>query len=158
MTVKTVTAAIILKRNTVLITRRGPGEKLAGFWEFPGGKIEEGETPQECLERELLEELGVSSTATEIIAESEYLYAHGAIRLLAILTTLRETRFTLKVHDQYSWAPLGTLLQYKLAPADIPIATMLVEKKNELFAGFRRSAAVNSFHLDSDRTVKGDET
>lgn len=53
---KEVTAAIILKDNKVLIAQRAPGDKLAGKWEFPGGKIEPGETSQECLKREIREE------------------------------------------------------------------------------------------------------
>lgn len=128
MGIKSVAAAIAIKGDTVLITRRGPGETLSGYWEFPGGKLEEGETPQECIERELWEELGVTSKADQIIAENEYRYDHGAIRLLAILTTLEETNFTLKVHDKSAWVPLNSLLQYKLAPADIPIAQFLLGK------------------------------
>lgn len=56
---KIVTAAIIFKNNRVLLTRRKSSQKLEGYWEFPGGKIEGNETPQECMERELFEELGV---------------------------------------------------------------------------------------------------
>ncbi len=67
---KIVTAAIIFHNNTVLLTRRNNGQKLEGYWEFPGGKIEQGETPQICLERELYEELGVEATAGKIIGES----------------------------------------------------------------------------------------
>ncbi|MHB1654171.1 MAG: (deoxy)nucleoside triphosphate pyrophosphohydrolase [Desulfitobacteriaceae bacterium] len=52
-------AAIILKDNKILIAQRAPGENLAGKWEFPGGKIEPGETPQECLKREISEEFDV---------------------------------------------------------------------------------------------------
>ena len=51
---KEVTAAIILKDNEILIAQRAPGENLEGKWEFPGGKIESGETPQECLKREMV--------------------------------------------------------------------------------------------------------
>jgi 8-oxo-dGTP diphosphatase len=54
---KLVTAAIIRDGENILVVRRGPREKLAGFWEFPGGKVEHPETLQECLERELFEEL-----------------------------------------------------------------------------------------------------
>lgn len=128
---KLVTAAIIYKGNTVLITRRGSKEKLAGYWEFPGGKIEEGETPQECLQRELFEELGVRAKADKIIAESEYHYEHGSFRLLAMLTSIEEDTFSLKVHDKVEWVPLQYLLQYKLAPADIPIARVIMERNGE---------------------------
>ncbi len=122
---KLVAAAIIIKNKCVLLTRRKPGERLAGYWEFPGGKLEERETPQKCLERELLEELGIKARAGEIIAESEYHYDHGAFKLLALLTTIEEKNLTLKVHDRAEWVPLHSLLNYKLAAADIPIAKII---------------------------------
>jgi 8-oxo-dGTP diphosphatase len=129
--IKSVTAAIIIKGDSILITRRGPGEKLSGYWEFPGGKIEEGESPQECLERELYEELGVTSKAGKIVAESSYIYEHGAFRIIAILSTIKKDNFTLKSHDKAEWISIDSLLNYKLAPADIPIAKIVMEKKNE---------------------------
>lgn len=66
-TARQVAAAIIYRDGNILITRRAPGEKLAGMWEFPGGKFEPGETPQSCIIRELREELGVESDAGEIL-------------------------------------------------------------------------------------------
>ena len=60
---KRVSAALIEQRGEFLIARRSVQDTLGGFWEFPSGKVEKGETPQECLEREILEELGVESTA-----------------------------------------------------------------------------------------------
>ncbi len=124
---KLVAAAIIIKDKFVLLARRKPGEKLAGYWEFPGGKLEEGETPQKCIERELLEELGIKAKAGKIIAESEYHYDHGAFRLLAILTTIEEEKsLTLKVHDQAEWVLLPNLLKYNLAAADIAIAKIIM--------------------------------
>ena len=59
MNFKIVTAAIVLQDNKVLLTRRALGQSLEGYWEFPGGKVEEGESLQECLKREIFEELGV---------------------------------------------------------------------------------------------------
>ena len=71
-----VTAAIVIEGDKVFLGRRGPNVPLNGCWEFPGGKIEYWETPQECLERELFEELGVASKAGEV---------HNA-RLLTVTT------------------------------------------------------------------------
>ncbi len=124
---KKVTAAIIFKNNCVLLARRGTGQTLEGYWEFPGGKIENNETPQECLERELSEELGVMATAGKIIAESVYKYDHGAIKLLAIETEIESESFTLSVHDKIEWVQQDNLIDYKLAPADIPIAKTIIE-------------------------------
>lgn len=124
---KTVTAAIIFQNNQVLLTRRKSGQKLEGYWEFPGGKTEKDETPQKCLERELFEELGVEATAGNIIAESIYEYDHGAIKLLGIETKLKKHNFTLSVHDAMEWVLVQNLTSYKLAPADIPIAKTIME-------------------------------
>jgi len=78
---QTVAAAIIIRDRCVLLTRRGPDEKLAGYWEFPGGKVEDGESLDACLERELQEELGVQSCAGDVLMECKYHYEHGVISL-----------------------------------------------------------------------------
>lgn len=124
---KTVTAAIIQDNNRILLTRRKEGQKLSGYWEFPGGKIENGETPQQCLERELYEELGVRSKASTIIAESIYEYDHGTIKLLGIKTVLEDDKMILAVHDKAEWVLLSDITNYQLAPADIPIANKIKE-------------------------------
>ena len=124
---KTVTAAIIVSDGRVLIARRGPNEKLAGWWEFPGGKLEAGETLQECLRRELYEELGVRTVVNEIIAESVFEYEHGEIHLVALKTHIVEGEIVLTVHDSYEWVKPERLLSYSLAPADIPIAEYLLK-------------------------------
>lgn len=67
---KEVTAAIITKHNKVLIAPRAPEDKLAGKWEFPGGKTEHGETLQECLKREIREELDVDIEVLDFFGES----------------------------------------------------------------------------------------
>ena len=73
---KEVSAAVIIENEAVLLARRSPNEKLASFWELLGGKIEGNETPQQCLEREIQEELGVSSTAGDVFFESVFEYDH----------------------------------------------------------------------------------
>jgi len=129
---KTVTAAIIVRAGNVFLTRRGPKERLAGYWEFPGGKVEDGEQLAECLERELLEELGLRTKAGDVLAESEFHYEHGAIRLIALDTQLISGELHLTVHDRAEWVPIGELTSYQLAPADIPLAEKLQERHREL--------------------------
>jgi len=126
--VKQVAAAIAIREQRVLVTRRGVGESLEGFWEFPGGKLEEGESPQDCIVRELLEELGVQSEAGEIVAESVYEYPGGVINLIGIRVTLSADDIQLTVHDAYDWVSLSGLLNLKLAPADVPIAEELARR------------------------------
>ena len=124
---KTVTAAVVRQDGTVLLTRRGPDQKLAGYWEFPGGKVDPGETLQACLARELREELGVDAHVGEELCESIYRYDHGEFRLVALSTTLPSKEFVLTVHDYAEWVPVESLLEYNLAPADIPLAKKIME-------------------------------
>ena len=117
---KLVAAAIIFNRDgKILIAKRKKGEKLEGYWEFPGGKLEDGETPQQCIEREISEELGVSAIGKEILGESTYNYHDSMIKLIGVKTHLKSFDFRLKVHEEVRWVPLHEILNYKLAPADI---------------------------------------
>jgi 8-oxo-dGTP diphosphatase len=122
---KVVTAAIIRKGNCVLLARRRPGEKLAGFWEFPGGKVENGETPEESLARELLEELGIAARIGKRVAESSHQYEHGSFRVIAYLIDDVEGEPRPNVHDRIDWVKIDDLASYQLLPADFPIVTSL---------------------------------
>ena len=126
-----VTAAVIFGDEKVLITRRAVGEKHAGWWEFPGGKIEEDESPESCLQRELMEELGIEASIGERLAVSIFEYATGTIRLLAYRAKIISGELCLNVHDDYKWVNVSDLMQYKLLPADKPIAERLLEKQLE---------------------------
>ena len=112
-----VTAAVVIEDGLLLLARRPPGDPLAGFWELPGGKIEPGETPQECLERELLEELDMVSSVGEVLARTVYHYDHGSFELLA-MSTQRRSGFELHVHDRFAWVAPREWATYELAPAD----------------------------------------
>jgi 8-oxo-dGTP diphosphatase len=127
---KQVAAAIAFKGNEVLLTRRAAGQDLAGFWEFPGGKLETGETPAHCIVRELAEELGVRSVAGDVIAESLHTYPGGSINLIAIEVQLLDERFRLSVHDAVEFVSLSALLSKELAPADVPIAEEIIRLRS----------------------------
>jgi 8-oxo-dGTP diphosphatase len=129
---KVVTAAIIQDQERYFVARRGPGEKLAGLWEFPGGKVEPGETLQESLTREIKEELGVEAVVGRVLAESKYKYAHGEILLVGLQTEIKSNDIKLSVHDKAEWLLPAQILALELAPADIPIAKFLMESKNDL--------------------------
>jgi 8-oxo-dGTP diphosphatase len=131
---KRVAAGILIKDGKVLIARRKLGQSHAGLWEFPGGKIEENETPQECLERELEEELGLLVRAGRIIAESEDRSDHGSFIILAIEAELVGGEITLKVHDTAKWVGLEALSTYRLAPADRELI-------HKIQAGFKNNPA-----------------
>lgn len=125
---KPVAAAVVYLDGKILITRRAPGQNLEGLWEFPGGKLEHEESAQECITRELREELGVESVAGEILSTTIYAYPCGEIELIAISVELQSTQFTLQVHDRFEWVLPQELLRYNLAPADIPIAQEIIRK------------------------------
>ena len=124
----TVTAAILRKGDMVLLTRRKQGQRMAGYWEFPGGKLEEGETLQACLEREILEELGWRIQVGEIVATNTHAYERGDIHLVAMDAAILSGEPVLTVHDTMEWITLSRLLEYQLAPADIPIAEELLRR------------------------------
>ena len=127
---KVVTAAIIQKGEMVLIARRAPQSKLAGLWEFPGGKVEELETPAQCLARELQEELNIQAEVGEHVCSSEYHYSHGSFRIEAYFAHWVDGQILLKDHDMVEWALPFELENYALLPADIPIARMLAHRHN----------------------------
>jgi 8-oxo-dGTP diphosphatase len=122
----TVTAAIIVHDGRVLLARRAPGEKLAGRWEFPGGKLEDGEDEPSCLHRELIEELGIECHVGDFFAESVYDYQGRdgikSIRLVAYLCEITSGTPTPRVHDQLAWSRPADIVGYALAPADVAIA------------------------------------
>lgn len=128
MKVIEVTAAILWKEGQVLIGERPIEDGLAHKWEFPGGKIEEGETPEECLKREIQEELGIIVEVKDFFAESVYAYPKGAIRLLAYFTRWETGDLSPMAHKEIKWVDIHELLNYDLAPADIPIAQKLVSR------------------------------
>lgn len=123
---KTVTAAILRNASGhVLLCRRALGQKQAGCWEFPGGKQEEQESLEECLKREMREELGLETKPGRILGESIYRYDHGAIRLIAMECLWIHGEITLTVHDKAEWVPVHQILDFELSPADIPLARTL---------------------------------
>jgi 8-oxo-dGTP diphosphatase len=120
-----VTAAILVHNERILIAQRRDPDNLAGKWEFPGGKIENNETPQQCLIREMKEEFDIDVAIGEFFDESVYHYESGKIQLLAYHTTWKSGRFSLKAHAAMRWVSLNQMQEIEFAPADIPIAQKL---------------------------------
>lgn len=129
---KQVAAAISIENSKILIARRAPHLKLAGYWEFPGGKIENNETVAECILRELDEELSIKCEPGQILISSFYEYEHGQFEIIGIAVKADFNSAILKDHDQLHWVKIPELLNYQLAPADIPIAKFIMERQYEL--------------------------
>jgi len=124
---KQVTAAILEKDGKILIAQRKPGAALAGKWEFPGGKLESGETPEACLRRELMEEFGVDTEIGAFICSSKFEYKHLPIELLVYKAVHLSGEFRLNDHARIEWVAPADLPGYDLSSADIPVAELLLK-------------------------------
>lgn len=113
-----VVAAVIRKSEDperVLVVRRGPEQSGAGFWEFPGGKVEAGEMPEQALVREIAEELALDIRVQELIGEEDFAYPTKTIRLRVYWATVKgSSELVLTEHDAYQW----------LAPAEIDVPSL----------------------------------
>jgi 8-oxo-dGTP diphosphatase len=116
---KDVTAALIIKDEKILICKRSKNDKQGGKWEFPGGKIEAGETQKECLKREIKEELDLNIKVNDKIGENIYEYPGGSIKLIAFYADLLDGDLKLNVHDDYKWVTRDKLKEFDFTPADI---------------------------------------
>ncbi|WP_028612293.1 (deoxy)nucleoside triphosphate pyrophosphohydrolase [Paenibacillus harenae] len=120
-------AAAIIEDGTgcILIARRAPGKSQAGMWEFPGGKLEPGESPEECLRRELLEEMGIKIDPYAYFGVNEHDYGTVTIRLIAYRARFVSGKIELVDHDEYRWVSREELGEYTFAPADVGFVGML---------------------------------
>lgn len=124
-----VTCAIIIHQEKVLVAKRSKSMNLAGYWEFPGGKIEEGEQPEGCLIREIKEELGIEIKIQSPLTPSKFDYSQGKIiELIPFICTWQSGEINLLEHEIIEWLEVGELPKLKWAPADIPIMMELSEK------------------------------
>ncbi len=125
-----VAAAIVRRGNRVLIARRSSNDALAGKWEFPGGKVETGESPEECLRREMYEEFNLRVNVKDYYGNS--LFEHKGIKmeLLGYLTEIldAEENLCLNVHDEIQWPHIGELERYDFASADIAFVQKLMSE------------------------------
>lgn len=126
-----VAAAIICRDHKVLLARRPVGDPLAGFWEFPGGKIEPGETPQRALERELYEEFGVKVRVGDFVASRVYHYSDRTIELVVYWATVEGEIAQLNAHDGVEWVRPTELGHYPLAPADDFLKEILIVRSGD---------------------------
>lgn len=111
------------RRVEVLISRRrnGPGAVLGGFWEFPGGKLEPGETVEQAIRRELREEVGIGAEPTTPLTPIEHTYPHGRVLLRAMLCRWVGGEPTPIHADQCRWVALDDMDRYEFPPANAPL-------------------------------------
>jgi len=107
------------KKREVLIAQRPIGSDFPGFWEFPGGKVQPGETNGDALVREIYEELGVKVSVGPLTFQTVYQYPRRKVHLFFYLCTPYTTNFRLKAHDQVLWVPIDQIGSFPFLPADI---------------------------------------
>jgi 8-oxo-dGTP diphosphatase len=115
-----VVGAVILHDGKVLCAQRGPNGALAGMWEFPGGKIEPGETPRAALGREIEEELHCRVKVDGEVETTVHEYDFGVVSLTTFYCTLIEGTPELSEHQAVAWLSPDELATLDWAPADIP--------------------------------------
>jgi len=120
-----VVGAVVLRDGLVLCAQRGPEGNLAGQWEFPGGKIEPGESPQAALEREIREELDCTVEVGSEITTTAYEYDFGIVTLTKFYCRLVAGTPTLTEHVALKWLRPEELDTITWAPADIPAVVLI---------------------------------
>ena len=120
-------AALVDVDGRVLICQRPEGKALAGLWEFPGGKVEAGETPEACLIRELDEELGIKVASTCLAPFVFASHAYESFHMLMPLYLCRrwEGTVTARHHAGLAWVKPNRLGDYPMPPADAPLVAWL---------------------------------
>lgn len=122
-----VVAAIIIKEGKIFSTQRGYGP-WRGWWEFPGGKMEPGETPQEALTREIKEELDAEIHVGKLMETVEWDYPEFHLTMHCFICTLQSEALHLNEHEAAAWLTRETLRSVRWLPADEGLITRLEEE------------------------------
>lgn len=116
-----VSCAVIFYENRILAVQRGLSQDLSGKWEFPGGKVEQNESEEECLIREIKEELGLDIQLGKRLSSVEYAYEKSPIRLIPFIASIFGGELILTEHQAYKWLTPERLDSIDWAPADWPV-------------------------------------
>ncbi len=120
-----VAAAVLANQGRILIAKRKQGDRFSGSWEFPGGKIESGESPEACLARELLEELGIKIRVDSLFCESRYACSAYEVELLSYRVTHLEGEIRLCQHEEIRWIQPSEMDDFEFSLPDVPVVMRL---------------------------------
>ena len=123
-----VVAGVVMDAGRVMIARRQARLRMGGLWEFPGGKVEEGESDQDALIRELKEELNLVVKVHEFLGESTHDDGRGPLLLVAYRCSIVSGEMTLHDHDAVRFVSPEDFGSYTFAPADIPLLDAVSER------------------------------
>ncbi len=122
-----VVGAILLKGDRILVARRASHKSAPGMWEFPGGKVERGESPPEALEREIHEEMGLTIKSLKTLDVSDTLVGDRVIRLeVMVCELLNDFEGSSSDHDEFLWASKDELPSLNWATPDLPAVKLLL--------------------------------
>lgn len=121
-------AIIVNSIGQVLVTQRSAYMPLPLKWEFPGGKIEDNETAEECLIREIREELNIEIEITSALSPNDHQYPNKLIRLIPFICKKTGGEIILKEHANYKWLDVKDLLDLEWAEADVPVVEQYLNK------------------------------
>lgn len=127
--IKVIGAIIENENNEILCALRSTKMSLPNLWEFPGGKIEKGESLAEAIAREIKEELDCTISFIDVFNENTHEYDNFIVNLTTARCKLIEGKPTANEHDKLIWLPKENLISLNWAPADIPAVEQLVEEK-----------------------------
>jgi 8-oxo-dGTP diphosphatase len=130
-----VVAGAILEKSKLLIAMRGPRMSCPGLWELPGGKVEEGETNENALSRELIEELGIVVNVGERLAESRVVVGETHIQMVVFLCHRISGEPISLEHASLHWVGTEDLYGRNWAPADIPLVSKMAEWLENIRSG-----------------------
>ncbi|MCK5136133.1 MAG: 8-oxo-dGTP diphosphatase MutT [Bacteroidales bacterium] len=128
-----VTCAIIIQKERVLVTQRSEQMPHALKWEFPGGKVKKGETPESCIRREIREELGIEIEVDQLLPSVRHAYDTHSIKLIPFICKKMKGEITLSEHNSYRWVPIIELEEMDWLDADVEVVNAL---KSKLTGGF----------------------
>ena len=123
-----VAAGIIWRGGHFLASQRPTNKVMEGYWEFPGGKLEQGETPEEALIREIKEEFDSEIEIVSFINEASHEYDFGIVTMKTYRSKLHTGNLTLLEHQDSKWLPIEELDTLEWAPVDLPAVKCLQQK------------------------------